>query len=299
MVRAPIPILVTLADYKVIPGAVVTATIKGPNKETDQTLPLYDDGKHQDGSKDDGVYGNLYTRTFYPGSYVVKAQAEGKDNKGEAFQRYRTGSFYVMPQVAYVYSNDLNTASQYKKLLDSEGLATTLVPVDAISPTTSFSPYSMIVIGPETGDLSQWGTPVAVSVIAQSYKPVLGLGEGGYAFFGKLGLDIGYGKGWHGDITQTLVMSASHPIWNSPHDIPLPRDRVVTVYNKTAHVGINLEQPPTDVVLHGREPDDKTHYNLVQQATRFLLWGFQASPSAMTDVGRNLFANVAHFQAGW
>jgi len=298
-VRTPIPILVTLVDEKPIRGAVVTATIVGPNADLNQTLPLYDDGKHNDGRDGDGVYGNLYTRTYLPGSYVVKAQAEGKSNSGDYFLRYRTGSFYVLPQAVYLYSTELSTAIDYKSLLDGNDLPTTLMPLDAVTYTTSFLPYNLIIIGPETGDGSQWGTPTAVNVIAQSGKPVLGLGEGGYAFFGKLGLDIGYGNGWHGVLTQTYALDTAHQIWSAPYDIPIPKDHIVTLYKATGEVGINLAKPPGNVVLMGREPDDQTHYNLVQQATFYTLWGFQAGPRAMLDTGKKVFVNVAHFQTGW
>ena len=298
-VRTPIPILVTLVDEKPIRGAVVTATIIGPNADLNQTLPLYDDGKHDDGRDGDGVYGNLYTRTYLPGSYVVKAQAEGKSNRGDYFLRHRTGSFYVLPQAVYLYSTELSTAIDYKKLLDGNDLPTTLMPLDAVTYTTSFLPYNLIIIGPETGDSSQWGTPAAVNVIAQSGKPVLGLGEGGYAFFGKLGLDIGYGNGWHGVLTQTYAVDTAHQIWSAPYDIPIPKDHIVTLYKATGEVGINLARPPGNVVLMGREPDDQTHYNLVQQATFYTLWGFQAGPRAMLDTGQKVFVNVAHFQTGW
>jgi hypothetical protein len=57
-------------------------------------------------------------------------------------------------------------------------------------------------------------------------------------------------------------------------------------------------RPPLDMRLIGREPADQTHYNLLQQTTRYLLWGFQAGPRAMTGDGRHLFINVARDLAG-
>jgi hypothetical protein len=36
----------------------------------------------------------------------------------------------------------------------------------------------------------------------------------------------------------------------------------------------------------------------VQQATRYLLWGFQAGPPYMTVDGRHLFINVARYLDG-
>jgi hypothetical protein len=72
---------------------------------------------------------------------------------------------------------------------------------------------------------------------------------------------------------------------------------VAQVYKRTAQVGIHIPQPSKDITLIGREPGNETHYNIVQQTDRFLLWGFQAGPSAMTEDGRHLFINVARYLA--
>jgi hypothetical protein len=157
--------------------------------------------------------------------------------------------------------------------------------------------YSLIVIGPDTGDGATWGDSAAVNSIAQSGRPVIGLGEGGYAFFGRLGLAIGYPRGWHGDENRAYVVDTAHPVWSSPYNIPIPRDRIVTVYKRTAHVGIEVVRPTADMVLVGREPGDQRHYDLLQQS-RYFLWGFQAAPPAMTEEGQHLFTNVARYMVG-
>jgi len=296
-VGVPIPILVVLADEKPIKGAEVWALVQGPNSDLVELLQLFDDGMHQDGRKNDGVYGNVFTKTYAPGAYVVKASGWGVNNYGEEFVRHRTGSFYVLPRVAYIWLDDLVTTNGYKALLEANGFVVDFVHIDDV-PKFNFFPYSLIVIGPETGDGAEWGTSGAVGNILQWGKPVLGLGEGGYAFFGQLKLDIGHPYGWHGNENQTYVMDTAHQVWHSPYHIPLPKDRVVTIYKRTAHVGIHIPKPPADVTLIGREPADQTHYNLVQQAVRYLLWGFHAGPVAMTEDGRHLFINVARYLVG-
>ncbi|MBM4431344.1 MAG: hypothetical protein FJ026_13525, partial [Chloroflexi bacterium] len=293
----PLPILVVLADTKRIAGAEVWAWVQGPNSDLVELLQLFDDGNHQDGRKNDGVYGNLFTRTHAPGAYLVKASGWGKNNSGEEFVRHRSGGFTILPRAAYVWLDDLATATAYKALLDANGFLVDFVHLDDVA-GFNFYPYSLIVVGPETGDGSQWGTSAAIGNILQWRKPVLGLGEGGYAFFGKVGLAIGYPYGWHGSENRAYVMDTAHQVWHSPYHIPVPRERVVTVYKRTGHVGINMPKPPGDVILIGREPADQTHYNLVQQTERYLLWGFQGGPPAMTVDGQHLFVNVARYMAG-
>ncbi len=73
------------------------------------TLPLYDDGSHNDNLIGDGIYGGLYYRTTVGskthqadtvysrrGSYNVIVEAEGEDNYEEYFQRVVKGSFSVI-----------------------------------------------------------------------------------------------------------------------------------------------------------------------------------------------------------
>jgi len=297
-VGVSIPILVVLADSKPITGAEVWALVQGPNADIVQMLQLFDDGAHHDGRPDDGVYGNLFTNTNEAGAYMVKATGWGVNNYGEGFVRHRTGGFYVLPRVAYIWLDDLTTANGYRSLLQGNGFVVDFVHLDEVA-GFDFFPYSLIVIGPETGDGDQWGTPGAVGNILQWRKPVIGLGEGGYAFFGQIELDIGYPYGWHKSEERTYVVDTTHQVWHSPYPIPVPRDRVITVYHQgTRQVGIRIIKPPADVILIGRESGNQTHYNLVQQTEQYLLWGFQAGPSAMTDEGRHLFINVARYMVG-
>lgn len=293
---AQIPILAILADYKAITGAEVWARVQGPNSDLVQTLQLFDDGAHQDGRANDGVYGNLFTRAYWAGQYLVKATGWGVNNFGESFIRHKTGGFTILPRVAYVWLDDLPTAYAYRSLLQAEGFTVDLIALADVAKTL-WGFYSLIVIGPDTGDGATWGDSAAVNSIAQSGRPVIGLGEGGYAFFGRLGLAIGYPRGWHGDENRAYVVDTAHPVWSSPYNIPIPRDRIVTVYKRTAHVGIEVVRPTADMVLVGREPGDQRHYDLLQQS-RYFLWGFQAGPSAMTEEGQHLFINLAQHMIG-
>ncbi|HEY66199.1 MAG TPA: VWA domain-containing protein [Caldilineae bacterium] len=292
-----IPILVVLADRKPITGAEVTALVQGPDADLVEVLQLYDDGAHQDGKPNDGVYGNLFNRAEQAGTYVVKAVARGVNNQGEPFMRYRTGSFYVRPRVAYIWREDLTTAQAYQGLLESDAFVVDLIQQGDDIFKTPWRRYSLIVIGPDTGSGSQWGTQDMVNMLLEYRIPALGLGEGGYAFFGKAQLTIGFPNGWHISERRTLAVDATHQVWHSPHAISLDRSRVAQVYKRTAQVGIHIPQPSKDITLIGREPGNETHYNIVQQTDRFLLWGFQAGPSAMTEDGRHLFINVARYLA--
>jgi len=196
---------------------------------------------------------------------------------------------------AYIYDDDLGTANAFKDLLDSNAISTTLVQLDNVD-GTDFSGFDLILAGPDSGSMSQWGTTAAVSKVHNSGKPVLGLGEGGYALFGRFALDIGYPHGAHGPENQLYVVDPAHPAYNAPYRIYVPYDRLLTIYDAASNsITIHLPTPPDDVVLLGQEVGDQTHYILVEQANRYLFWGNDGSPGGMTSAGKDLFVNVVWY----
>ncbi len=108
----PITILVSLTDIKGgIGHADVTAVVRNPKGEV-ISMPLFDDGLHDDGDANDGIYGNIYRKTAYysqqgvpedraetdpgvNGSYVVSVVAQGISHRDERFTRYLNRAFQV------------------------------------------------------------------------------------------------------------------------------------------------------------------------------------------------------------
>ena len=100
----PQPIAAILTDRGgALTGANVTALVEHPDG-TILTLPLFDDGDHEDGGPSDGVYGNVYTRTTstniwgtagMQGAYRVVAVATGTNSLSQNFARIRKKAFLV------------------------------------------------------------------------------------------------------------------------------------------------------------------------------------------------------------
>lgn len=114
----PVTILVKLNDSQ---GGIaglkdVTAVINNYEAASNQ-ISLYDDGNHEDGLADDGIYGNSFTRTpFYAtdqaeqdetgaepsppnnqtGVYSVYVHISGKNNAGEDFERFISRDFHIL-----------------------------------------------------------------------------------------------------------------------------------------------------------------------------------------------------------
>jgi len=75
------------------------AIIMRPNYSID-SLDLFDDGTHNDGSANDGVYGNSYTNTTMGGRYLLSITASGLTSGGEQFEREEILEFDVNPATA-------------------------------------------------------------------------------------------------------------------------------------------------------------------------------------------------------
>ena len=292
VVGAEMPMLAWLADHKPIADAVVTVTIRLPNSEW-EVIELFDDGKHGDGEEDDGVYANTYVlpRT---GLYQLKVRGEGKNNSGQHFVRHLTRGFHVRPRALYIYKDDFVTASQYAKLLEDHGFATTIISMDEVV-THDYAPYSLIVVGSETGSNYDWGDAASVSALAQSGKPIIGLGFGGSCLFYQMGLFINWGQGWIGWDTSVYAVDLGHEIWLTPYPIPVSsKERIVQLYSSDSwYIAIYMPSPEPGVVALGRQVDNPDHYQLIEEDSRYLLWGFNDGPQAMTETGRQLFINTA------
>ncbi|MCB0120800.1 MAG: hypothetical protein KDE58_01080, partial [Caldilineaceae bacterium] len=61
-------------------------------------------------------------------------------------------------------------------------------------------------------------------------------------------------------------------------------------------LGVYVPEPGGSLELIAREVKDQRHYPVIRENRRersFLLWGYNAGPSAMTESGQELFVNVA------
>jgi hypothetical protein len=197
-------------------------------------------------------------------------------------------------KMAYIYSTDPESANSYKAFLEDKGYPTSLIHIDAIV-AGMFSSDTLILIGSDTGREGAWGKSEIVDAINNSGQPIIGLGQGGHDFFGKLSLTVGYADSWDGRDTNIIVLDSSHDVFNTPNNLGVDTGQTISIYSKSTHVGINLPVPlPANVVLLGRNDAGQEHYPLVQEAPRYLLWGWEASPDSMTQIGKELFENVVN-----
>lgn len=76
-------------------GANAKARVGLPNNEY-ILIDLFDDGQHQDGLPDDGLYANFYSQANQEGSYSVEAFVSGVSNiSSDPFNRYSVASTFL------------------------------------------------------------------------------------------------------------------------------------------------------------------------------------------------------------
>ena len=209
----------------------------------------------------------------------------------EASMSTETGGLFL-PNVAYIYYEKVESTEDYKSLLNTYGCTTTLIPSNEVA-TTGFDAFDLIIVGADTGYLTTWTDEQNVAAVEGSGKPVLGLGNGGYWYFGQLELSIGRPFGGHSSENSIEVIDPNSPVFNTPYAIEIPEDRSLQLYTKTDSIGIYLWPTiPETVTCFGRQINVPGYYFLVDEHDKYLLWGFIESPQKMTDLGKTLFINV-------
>ena len=203
--------------------------------------------------------------------------------------------------IAYIFKGDTATAAAFHSLLTSEGYSVDLIPLAALL-GTNLAPYKLIVVADDTGSLENWGSAAdQVAKIMDVAVPVLGLGEGGYAFFGQPGgMTIGWANGWHSN-QQNVNPVAGLAYYTTPHDLSALLGGPIKLYNEPVNeVAIHLPAPVATVTALGWEPSDGVHTSLVaeklyENTLCYQLWGFSGGPRLMTGEGMKLFANAVRY----
>ncbi len=204
-----------------------------------------------------------------------------------------------LPLVAYIHSSDLEAAQNFQSLLVAYGCSTTLIDIDEI-PATALDSYDLIIVGNDTGGSANWDDVESVTAIESSDRPIVGLGEGGYAFFGQLGLSIGSPNGMHDRSNSIEVIDPNHLLFTTPYVIDVPEDLALQLYTESDYVTLHLHPVPETVTVLGGGAS-YGYYPLAQEHNRYLFWGFSGSPESMTEVGKHLFINLVIWSAnaGW
>lgn len=200
-------------------------------------------------------------------------------------------------RVAFIYTSDLIVANSFRTLLEPVGYNVDLVSLSNIL-TTNFNPYKIILVGYDTGNMANWGDAAGnqANTLALTGKPLLALGEGGYAFLGKLGLLIGNPNGAHGNETEVYAVNPAYEVWSVPNSISIPASQIIKVYDTPSNtVVIYHPAPLMGIEPIGRLVSSPNHYSIIRQTAQFTLWGYDLGPNDMSGKGKRLFINLLEY----
>ncbi len=197
------------------------------------------------------------------------------------------------PQVVYIYDTDLDTANDFKNLLELNNYSVTLLNITNINSSSELTQYKLIIVG----DDFQHYTVNIISAIDDSVRPIIGFGMGGTTFFENLSLamvdTIFYSLGSN----SVNATNSSHPVFNIP--CPIPTTGSITLYTtapfKGGAVETEITSPSSDIELIGRNPEIFNYYTIVAQENRYILWGFWLGPMNMSSTGKDLFINIVEY----
>jgi hypothetical protein len=197
--------------------------------------------------------------------------------------------------VAYLYAADKNSADAFKAVLDADGFRAELIESGRAG-KVDFSKYGMVVIGKDT-ERVEWEDIAAA--VAKAGRPVLGLGEGGYMFFGHRGLKLAIGSP-HGAHNELTFAQAVIPV--DPEKSPFwtrvgISGKTIPVFKSSGNVQIYVPKPIDRVVLLGRDQNSDNYYTIVRQDDQFVLWGYTGVPDDFTAEGRKLFLATCRYTA--
>ena len=194
---------------------------------------------------------------------------------------------------AFVYLNDEPAATKFQQLLAENNHTTDLVRLDAVK-ATDWKKYSAVIVG---SDIEQAWSTTEAEAIADAKVPVLGLGEGGYYFFGKLNLGIGSPNGYHGGEVGVQAAQATNTDYWTTAKLDQPASDELMLYSSSSHVAIFLSNLSPGEIPLGYELRSKSYAPIIEQDRRYVLWGFTGSPEKMTPLGKRLFIHTCLYVA--
>lgn len=197
--------------------------------------------------------------------------------------------------VAYLYASDKNSAEAFKAVLDADGFKVELIE-SGTAGKVDFSKYGMVVIGKDT-ERVEWED--IASAVEKAGRPVLGLGEGGYTFFGHRGLKLAIGSphGAHNELTFAQAVIPVDPEKSPFWTRAALSGKKIPVFRSSGNVQIYVPKPIEGVVLLGGDQNSANYYTIVRQGDGFVLWGYTGVPDDFTAEGRKLFLATCRYTA--
>jgi hypothetical protein len=94
-------------------------------------------------------------------------------------------------------------------------------------------------------------------------------------------------------------MDRNQTLFKKPKSIVIPKNKIIQLYSPGPDLevlAVYLPEVPPNVTVLGMEIlSDEKHYSLTLENSKYMHWGFTASPTYMTQTGKDLFINSVNF----
>jgi len=177
--------------------------------------------------------------------------------------------------------------------LENEGAEVSVISTDQLDSLAATRPDTIIVCG-DTG--AAWGK-ISKTVLSRLFEDpkIIAFGNAGTNLFRLLGLRIADPNGMHSrESAGTQLVVQVPEILQSPLTIPA-ENQMVQVYEPSTSdvIGIYDHGSPMVAGFEGiaHWSKWKNHWPVCRQGN-YVLWGFSAPTSEMTDAGKQLFVNL-------
>ncbi len=223
-----------------------------------------------------------------------------EDSAAAQSPRYELAVIPETYAVALLYSRGKTDAtSSYVAGLEARGFDVEPVMLGSTESANAFmlQEYDLLLIDTFTGYLSSWdGDAKVVNAVQQSGRPVIGLGEGGYAFFGQVSSALGWPQGAHGSgLTSFGAVLPKHPSLTGPRSVGISRSQVAVTSPGMGYATIYVPKPAPPLELVGRTGANHYVALIDSSGVGSALWGFHGVPSGYTDDGWNALANLMSY----
>lgn len=199
-------------------------------------------------------------------------------------------------QAAYIHGADEKTTADYLAFLSARAqLSVQAIPVGQVA-GADVSPFSLIIIGPDSGNMDTWGTAEARKAIAASGIPVLALGGGGSSFFGGMRLRTGWPNGVPVNTQAVAEGEGGQELFSHPYFLADMPDGTLLFPTDQPAVAIYSPKPLPGMLRVGQVPDDPAYFNIVQEKGRYLFWGYETPP---TIEGLRVYSDELMVNAIW
>jgi hypothetical protein len=150
----------------------------------------------------------------------------------------------------------------------------------------------VVIVGPDTRDVWKKQSSLMLAKLFENYK-VIAIGVGGASLFSQLGLAIGESNVMHGSETRLEVETPE--LLLSPFKVSA-ENKTVQIYQPSNNPGVIGAYDGGSPAVAGFEgiarwENYRNHWPISRQGN-YLLWGFNAPSSNLTDAGRQLFVNL-------